>query len=93
MTKHLHLKIEVTGKVQGVWFRKSAQDKADVLQVCGFVENCLNGSVYIEVEGDINALENFIQWCHEGPELARVKDVVILKYEDLKNYTDFHIRD
>lgn len=88
----LHLKIEITGKVQGVWFRKSAKDQADLLGIYGFVENCDNGSVYVEAEGKTESLESFIQWCHKGPPLAEVKEVVVLKYQELKYYGSFEIR-
>ena len=88
----LHLKIEVTGTVQVVWFRKSTKEKADELGLFGFVENCDNGSVYIEVEGDQDTLESFIQWCHNGPDLAQVKDVVVLQYQELKHFGSFEIR-
>jgi len=88
----LHLKIEVTGRVQGVFFRKSTKEKADALGIQGFVENCTDGSVYIEAEGNIEALEAFIQWCQQGSELAKVKDVVVLKHEELKDFDYFEIR-
>jgi acylphosphatase len=88
----LHIKIEITGKVQGVWFRKSTKDKADDLGIFGFVENCENGSVYIEAEGELDTLESFVQWCHEGPTHAQVKDVVLLQYEQLQNFESFDIR-
>ena len=88
----LHLKIEITGRVQGVFFRKSTKQKADALGIGGFVENCDNGSVYIEAEGNTEALETFIQWCKQGSELANVKDVVVLKYEKLKDFDCFEIR-
>ena len=88
----LHIKVEITGTVQGVWFRKSAKQKADELGVFGYVENCTNGSVYIEAEGKIDRLEKLVQWCHDGPELAKVKDVVVLQYQDLKHYEEFEIR-
>lgn len=88
----LHIKIEVTGRVQGVWFRKSAKEEADALGIYGYVENCEDGSVYIEVEGNTTALEAFIQWCQKGSELANVKDVIVLKYQELKNYNDFEIK-
>ena len=87
----LHIKIEISGKVQGVWFRKSAKEKADELCIFGFIENCENGSVYIEAEGTIEMLESFVQWCHEGPPNALVKDVVLLKYEKLQNFQSFEI--
>ena len=88
----LHIKIEVTGRVQGVWFRKSTKEKADALGIYGFVENCTDGSVYIEAEGNPDTLEAFILWCQQGSELANVKDVIVLKYKELKNYSDFEIR-
>ena len=87
-----HLKIEITGKVQGVYFRKSTKEKADSLGIQGFVENCRDGSVYIEAEGNTEALETFIRWCQQGSEFANVKDVVVLKYEKLKDFDDFEIK-
>lgn len=69
--------ITVYGKVQGVWFRKSAQTKAITLGLRGFVTNKPNGSVYIEAEGEIEALFMFVNWCKTGPELAEVTDVKI----------------
>jgi acylphosphatase len=46
-----HYQITVSGKVQGVWFRKSTQDKARELGLRGFVRNQPDGSVYIEASG------------------------------------------
>lgn len=88
----LHIKIEVEGKVQGVWYRASTKEKADELDVFGYVENQDNGSVYIEAEGEIEQLEEFIAWCKIGPEKAEVRDVVVLQYEELKHYDSFEIR-
>ena len=51
--------IKVYGKVQGVWFRKSAQQKALALGLRGFCKNMEDGSVYIEAEGDLEKLINF----------------------------------
>jgi len=87
-----HIKVEVTGKVQGVWFRKSTAMKAYELGLVGYVENCANGAVYLEAEGAVESLEALIQWCHEGPELAQVKDVVVFAYEELKGYESFEIK-
>ena len=67
----LHIKIEVEGKVQGVWYRASTKEKADELGVFGYVENQDNGSVYIEAEGEIDHLEQFIAWCKEGTGTSR----------------------
>ena len=71
-----HVKIRVTGKVQGVSFRDTARTQALNLDVQGFARNEHDGSVYIEAEGSDKAIEKFLQWCHEGSREAVVEDVV-----------------
>ena len=44
--------IVVRGRVQGVFFRASAAEKAAELRLAGFVRNEPDGSVYMEAEGD-----------------------------------------
>lgn len=58
--------------MQGVWFRKSTLEQAFSSGVKGFVRNEPDGSVYIEAEGNSEQLQQFIDWCRKGPELARV---------------------
>ncbi len=67
-----HIIIRVYGKVQGVWFRDSTKEKADELGLSGFVQNEADGSVYIEVEGEGETLDELVKWCEKGPKLARV---------------------
>ncbi len=69
--------ILITGRVQGVWFRASTKNEADRLGITGFVENLPDGVVYVEATGDPVKLDSFINWCHQGPELARVKEVTV----------------
>lgn len=85
--KH-HYNIQVTGKVQGVWYRKSAKREADKWGIKGFVMNMDDGSVYLEAEGDEKALDLFVKWCRQGPEKARVRDVVVTEAE-LEEFGDF----
>jgi acylphosphatase len=85
-----HLDIKITGKVQGVFFRASTKAVADQLGVKGIVKNLPDGSVYAEAEGDDFALESFVEWCHEGPERAKV-DVVDAAPGELKNYRNFEV--
>lgn len=86
-----HLNIKVSGKVQGVWFRKSTQDKALELGINGFVRNEADGSVYIEAEGSEDGLNIFLEWCKQGPPLARV-DKLDVSENRLENFFDFKIR-
>lgn len=64
--------ITVTGKVQGVFFRAEAKERADNLGVKGWVKNSPDGSIEIHAEGSPDALMEFEQWCTHGPEMARV---------------------
>ena len=83
-----HLNIKVTGKVQGVSYRVTTKAVADQLGVKGTVSNEADGSVYIEAEGDAFMLEQFLDWCHEGPDAARVANVESSEGE-MKNYRNF----
>ena len=47
-----HLKIKVSGKVQGVWFRAATQVEAKRLGISGFVRNEADGGVYLEAEAE-----------------------------------------
>lgn len=67
--------LKVHGKVQGVGFRFYTQKKATELGLHGFVRNKADGTVYVEAEGNEEALNTFINWCEEGPMWARVTKV------------------
>lgn len=83
-----HLNIKICGKVQGVFFRVTAKEKAEQLGISGFARNESDGSVYIEAEGDKVNLDKFIKWCHDGPEAAKVDKVEITERR-LKNFSKF----
>lgn len=85
-----HINIVVRGRVQGVFFRASAKEQADLLKVRGMVRNEADGSVYIEAEGDEHTLEKFIAWCHEGPPRAHV-DSCQVSEGIYVGHTDFKI--
>jgi acylphosphatase len=85
-----HLNIIITGKVQGVGFRETTKIIANQMMVTGFVRNEKDGSVYIEAEGEAIFLEEFVNWCHEGPDRSRVENVEVSDGE-VKNYRNFEI--
>jgi acylphosphatase len=84
-------RITITGLVQGVWFRKSAQQKAQSLGLSGWVKNLSNGAVLAEAEGKIANVEQFITWCYQGPENAVVTGVET-ENVPLENDGDFLVR-
>lgn len=69
------IRITITGKVQGVFYRKSAHARAVALGLSGWVRNLDDGRVQAEVQGEPYGVEQFIQWCLKGPDLARVTAV------------------
>ena len=80
----------ITGKVQGVWYRASAKDKALELGLRGRVWNNPDHSVGAEVQGDEPAVQEFIAWCKVGPQLARVENVSV-SVSDSDAYNNFAI--
>ena len=81
-TTHLFIK----GKVQGVFYRAAAKDIAHRLGVTGWIKNTDNGDVEAEVFGTEQQLKNFINWCKQGPDKARVSEVIsTLKKETIYN--------
>ncbi|HMB69626.1 MAG TPA: acylphosphatase [bacterium] len=67
--------VRVTGHVQGVFFRASTRDEALRLGVRGTVRNEPDGSVFIQAEGEDEAVERFLRWVENGPPHARVDRV------------------
>lgn len=90
MKKSDTIRIRVTGKVQGVFFRQSTLEKATELGIKGFVRNETDGSVYIEARG--SKMEAFLEWLHQGPARAEVDQVKAGKIEDERSFEDFHIQ-
>jgi len=84
------LRIKVSGKVQGVFFRASTKGRAEELGICGWVKNESDGSVLIEAEGDEDSMNEFTNWCKDGPLLSKVENVLTETIE-ARNYTDFKI--
>ena len=82
--------IIVSGKVQGVYYRQSAKQKAVELGVSGFVKNMPDGSVMLIATGSKEQLSALVEWCRKGPPAARVTDVKVLE-EEAHHYDGFTI--
>ncbi|MEF3245559.1 MAG: acylphosphatase [Caldisericaceae bacterium] len=87
----LRAEIYVYGIVQGVGFRYFTRTHARKIGLTGFVENLIDGSVHIVVDGTEASLKQFIEIVKRGPYGARV-DKVDVKYSQVKNeFVDFEI--
>lgn len=68
-------RVVVSGKVQGVFFRDSARQKARELGLSGWVENLPDGRVEAVFEGPSEKVREAVRWCETGPPFAQVEDV------------------
>ena len=85
-------RLHITGKVQGVWYRASAKDKALSLGITGKIWNAPDGSVDAIIKGHEDNVKEFIDWCKEGPPLAKVDDVIVQEMPDNnEGYAGFEI--
>ena len=66
----------VSGQVQGVFYRASARDTAQHLDLTGWVRNTPQGKVELIACGDAAALHEFEAWLWQGPAPAQVTAVV-----------------
>lgn len=65
----------VTGRVQGVYYRKSAEEKAQALNVTGWIRNLTDGGVEFEVQGEEARVDDFLRWARRGSNAARVDEL------------------
>ena len=70
-------KININGKVQGVWFRDYVKRSAKELNLTGWVKNNSDGSVSVEVEGKKEIVKQLIDKIRVGSPLSRVDNVAV----------------
>lgn len=71
----LTLRLEITGRVQGVGFRYAMQREASRRGVSGWVRNRRDGAVEALVCGEAEAVQALVQWARRGPPGASVSEV------------------
>jgi len=91
MGNRIRIHIYIYGRVQGVFYRRSAKMKANSLGLFGWVKNIDDGSVEAMVEGDRVKVDEFIKWAKKGPPFARVDKVEVEKFKSLENFPKFEI--
>ena len=86
-----HINLIVTGTVQRCGFRFLTLKRACELSVKGFVKYLdRRDAVYIEAEGEDDAVDSFLKFIKKGPPFSEVKSVEIHETE-MKNFSTFEI--
>jgi acylphosphatase len=81
----------VRGRVQGVFFRADARDRARSLGLSGWVRNNRDGTVEAAFEGDDAHVDSMVDWCRRGPAGAVVEDVDV-SWEEPRGESGFSVR-
>lgn len=80
------VKITVSGKVQGVYYRDFVKKEAETLQVEGTIQNSPNGAVVIFASGTTDMLDNLIDMLYQGSRKAQIENVMV---EPLLTHKDY----
>lgn len=84
--------LKIYGRVQMVFFRDSARREAEKLKLVGWVRNEPNGTVKIMAEGEEAKLKQLINWCYNGPILAKVTKIDAKWQKATGQFKEFEIR-
>ncbi len=80
--KKIHL--FVFGRVQGVFYRHFAIQKAYQLGLSGWIRNRFDGRVEATVVGSGKKLDQMLDWFRQGSPLAKVEKVIIISQKKIK---------
>ena len=69
------VRLLISGRVQGVWYRGWTVDQARKRNLAGWVRNITDGTVEALVNGPKSDVDDLIAACHKGPPAARVDEV------------------
>ena len=91
-SSHRRLTAQVTGRVQGVYFRAFTRNQARLLGLDGWVRNEYDGSVRLLAEGPRVVLERLLVAVQRGPSGARVDHVSTEWSDATGEYDGFAVR-
>jgi len=86
------IRVQVTGRVQGVCFRESTRLEGNRLGLTGWVKNRLDGSVEAMLQGDERDVFQMLVWMKSGPQFARVDNLVTEDVATDEVFSDFTVR-
>jgi acylphosphatase len=84
-TNKICKRFQISGKVQGVWYRATTQKVACELGLTGYAKNLSDGKVEVIACGDLEQIEQLSHWLWQGPPNADVSNVT---EETLENFEE-----
>jgi len=89
--KQQRVRLLVSGKVQGVFFRQALKVVAKKNNVLGWVRNLKDGRVEAILEGDNKSINSIIEWTRIGPANSRVDDIEVSNEEFKNEFSTFNV--
>ena len=86
------VRVFISGRVQGVFFRAVTQHTAKGFNLSGWVRNVNDGRVEAVFEGADENVNEMLKWCHIGPPAARVEEVITEEEPYIGEFRDFSIK-
>jgi acylphosphatase len=85
------MRVFISGRVQGVFFRAYTRETAMSLNLTGWVRNLYDGSVEAVFEGDDTNVQSMLEWCKKGPPHSVVRHVDASEEPYTGEFRDFRI--
>ncbi len=76
------VRVIISGRVQGVWFRGWAMETARHHGLDGWVRNRRDGAVEAVFAGDEADVAEMLEACRHGPPMARVTDMECFDHDE-----------
>src|SRR3546814_17773649 len=71
------VRVVISGRVQGVWYRAWTERQAAALGLAGWVRNRRDGTVGAVMSGDVAVAEQMISVPWDGPDLHQDRESVV----------------
>jgi len=88
---HQRVRLFVTGRVQGVFFRQSLKAKSIQNDIFGWVKNLQDGRVECLLEGNAKNISVLVKWANSGPANAIVENVEVHNEKFDNEFTKFDV--
>tara|TARA_Y100000389_G_scaffold75507_1_gene72173 strand:- start:311 stop:589 length:279 start_codon:yes stop_codon:yes gene_type:complete len=88
---HQRVRLFVTGRVQGVFFRQSLKAKSIQNNIFGWVKNLQDGRVECLLEGNEKNISVLVKWANSGPANAIVENVEVHNEKFDNEFTKFDV--
>lgn len=75
------VRVEIDGRVQGVWFRAWTREEAERRGLSGWVRNRIDGRVEAAFSGPAEQVDSMLAACWNGPPAASVSAVEVFEDE------------